>query len=619
MNQTVSSRLYRRITRLRWQAPVLAFLLVLAHQIVEHTVLAALPLWQHFISQMLFYGLVGPALAWWALTSLRNSVTETEKAEKALKEAHQNLQKINQRLTFLLQANHTLAQAEDEEALVAAMLELPLQVVPAVGCSLIRFNERQHPVSIVHRGEVTPEITDIWAEHLADAFVSQQCARCTSLTAVAGIAACPLLDRLPGNLPVHKVYCLKLARNNQDYGVLALYLADEQHPTGREKSLLIALAQEMSLVLESQYLRGRELNMLSRLQRSGRLRNLRHILRDVLAETVAALEADGAVLFVPGLETAELQAQTGQEPLLAADLNLVKGMAEGAGSAGTPLIIRDLEREDTRIRSLLAAPLCVEDRVLGHLALWATHPDTFTRRHAQLVSVVAGQAALLVENQRLYLRGEHRAVLAERARLAREIHDGLAQTLGYLKLRVSLIASWLREGKTQPAVASLEEVRRLLNDVSVDAREAIDGLHLRAGDADLPAWSSEIIAEFEMLSSIPVVATAAPEVEMPLEIHVQLQRIVQEALSNIRKHADATRAWVEWRADDQWLALEIRDNGRGFDPDDVPPIARHGLRIMQERAELLEAEFQITSQPDHGTRITLTLPLRKTVGEEKYG
>ncbi len=181
MNRTASSTLYRRIMRLRWQAPLSAFLLVLAHQVVEHTVLASLPFWQHFISQMLFYGLVGTALAWWALTSLQHKVVETEKAEYALQQAHTTLSKVNQRLALLLRVNPRLAAAEDEETLVAAMLELPLQVVPAIGCSLIRFDDQRQPLPIVHHGQVKPEILDAWAAHLSGTLVRQQCARCNLL------------------------------------------------------------------------------------------------------------------------------------------------------------------------------------------------------------------------------------------------------------------------------------------------------------------------------------------------------------------------------------------------------------------------------------------------------
>ncbi len=195
--------------------------------------------------------------------------------------------------------------------------------------------------------------------------------------------------------------------------------------------------------------------------------------------------------------------------------------------------------------------------------------------------------------------------------MAREIHDGLAQTLGYLKLRVSQISRWLRAGETEKANSALEGVQELINNSYLDAREAIDGLRLKPDDGDLTIWIDRIANHFHKLSAIPIEASPPPVSHIPTEVQVQLLRIIQEALGNIRKHADATQAWVKWRMDGSWLILSISDNGQGFDPDDVPPIARHGLHIMQERAELLDADFQIISTPDEGTEVVLRLPLEK--------
>jgi two-component system nitrate/nitrite sensor histidine kinase NarX len=266
----------------------------------------------------------------------------------------------------------------------------------------------------------------------------------------------------------------------------------------------------------------------------------------------------------------------------------------------------------------MIAPLRTNHQMTGSLVLWADRADCFTRRRTQLISILAGQAALLLENQHLYRQGEYRVALAERARLAREIHDGLAQTLGYLKLRSAQISGWLQNRETERAETGLEEIRHFLHEAYVDAREAIDGLRLQSGLTNTAAWVDEIAAEFEALSGIPVDTAVPPAIDLPPEIQIQLQRIIQEAFSNIRKHAQATRAWLIWQLEADWLTLQIQDDGRGFDPDDIPPGARHGLRIMRERADLLDAEFQITSRPHEGTGITLVLPLKKKKERRPY-
>jgi two-component system nitrate/nitrite sensor histidine kinase NarX len=253
--------------------------------------------------------------------------------------------------------------------------------------------------------------------------------------------------------------------------------------------------------------------------------------------------------------------------------------------------------------------------MLGSQVLWAAVPDAFTRRRALLMAIVAAQAALLIENHRLYLRGEHEAAIAERARLAREIHDGLAQTLAYLKLRTAQIGNRLRAGDQGYAVAGLDAVRQLLDEAYIDTREAIDGLLLIQSESGIQAWVKQIVAEFERLSHIPVEITFPSNLTLAVEVQAQLQRIVQETFSNIRKHADATRVWLQADIEDQMLILQISDNGRGFDPDDVAPIARHGLRIMAERAELIDADLRISSRLDGGTHVAIRLPAVCPVSE----
>jgi two-component system nitrate/nitrite sensor histidine kinase NarX len=134
--------------------------------------------------------------------------------------------------------------------------------------------------------------------------------------------------------------------------------------------------------------------------------------------------------------------------------------------------------------------------------------------------------------------------------------------------------------------------------------------HLRASPVQgLQVWMEKICSEFEQASGLLVErACEAGLPELSQEVQSQLMRVVQEALTNIRKHANASRVKVvlrEWQGD-MWL--EVQDNGEGFLPDDVPFQSRHGLRGMQERAELMGADFQIFSQPGEGTMVRLRLP-----------
>ncbi len=612
-------KLSRRINRLRWQVPLLAFVLVLIDQLVEHTGLIHLPGWGHLASQVFFYGLIGSTLAWWALNSLKRQVQDTQDAQDALQEAHTALGEANQRLEFLIRVSHQLAQAEDEETLVEILLGLPAEVVPAAGCTLIHYDTHGHPLSAVHSGSLEPATFEAWTAHLSATGSAQPCQNCSAQWATDA-ASCPLLMAPPSPVDVHKVYCLPLAWGSRKYGVLAIYLPEADRPDDREQALLAAMANEMALALESHRLRGRELAALYRLEQARRRDNLPGVLTDVLAYIKKALEADGGALFVADSDTGELDllAEAGSWPESA--LDLLHGLVRGVQQATTPLMIGDLVpggKDQDNFRSLLIAPLSGEDRCLGGLTLWAARPDAFTRRQVRLLATVAGQVSLLVENHRLYLEEAHQAALAERARLGREIHDGLAQKLGYLKLRTAQVADWLGTGEVQRASASLQEIRHTLAEAYVDAREAIDGLCLEPGDGTLGDWVDRVLRDFESLSAIRVVATPLPELTLPPEAQSQLLRIMQEALSNIRKHSGASQVFVEWQTGEHGLILRIADDGRGFEPADVPPIHQHGLRMMRERAELLDADFQIISRPGTGAQVVIRLPVKYACLEKR--
>jgi two-component system nitrate/nitrite sensor histidine kinase NarX len=584
--------------------------MVLTHQILTHTWLANLSPGEHFASQVLFYGVIGPAVAWRGLTALQRQIDAKETAKQRLEGARAEVTAANQRLEFLYQVSRRLAEAEDEEELIDTILDLPLEVVPALGCTLIRFDDRGRPMPALHRGSLEPTLFDAWGMHLSGGDNSPPCENCSATRKTASVP-CPLTNSSPIPAAVGQVYCLGLARGGREYGLLNIYLGQSRRLDAREQTLLGVMSNEIALALESQHLRSRELSMLLHLQQVRRQNTLRGELSEILYHTVTALEISGGALFVTDSAASEVQllAQVGQPQQVTWEL--VEGMVSGAQGAQAPLIINDLQQEnsaDAGLRSLLLVPLRIQERTRGSLVLWATQPDVFTRRRAGLVNVLAGQLSLLVENHRLYAQAEHKAALAERARLAREIHDGLAQTLGYLKLRAAQIARWLDDGQIQRVGDGLKELRGLLAETYVDTREAIDGLRLKPGDGQLDAWLDQALADFNSLTGIRVKAAPPPEWSLSPEAQAQLLRVLQEALSNIRKHAAATQVTLDWDAASFGLTMRVTDNGCGFDAADVPPISQHGLHIMRERAELLDADLQIISQPGAGTQVLLRLP-----------
>ncbi len=202
---------------------------------------------------------------------------------------------------------------------------------------------------------------------------------------------------------------------------------------------------------------------------------------------------------------------------------------------------------------------------------------------------------------------EYQAVVDERTRLAREIHDGLAQTLAFLKIQAAQMQKYLADGKLEKLTDTLQSNYRTLSDAYLDARQAIDNLR-RMPSSSLQDWIREVAEDFEHSADLKVdLSKFALKVVYPPTVQAQLIRIVQEALNNVRKHAKAQIVEIIGQQDGDQILIQVRDDGSGFSPELVDASLRYGLRGMQERAEMIGADFQITSQPGRGTNVSLRL------------
>jgi two-component system nitrate/nitrite sensor histidine kinase NarX len=201
-------------------------------------------------------------------------------------------------------------------------------------------------------------------------------------------------------------------------------------------------------------------------------------------------------------------------------------------------------------------------------------------------------------------------MIRERTRLAREIHDGLAQTLGFLKLKIAQMKNYIADGEIDLMRQTADTCYDVLAEAYQDARTAIDGLRVTPSEGGLGGWLSQTLREFEEISGIrSTLCEPVAAVVLQPEVHAQLIRIVQEALNNVRKHSGASSVQVSCVELSGDLVLEIYDDGHGFRLEDIPSPYQHGLRGMRERAELIGADFQLIGLPDQGTTVRLCLPL----------
>jgi len=278
-----------------------------------------------------------------------------------------------------------------------------------------------------------------------------------------------------------------------------------------------------------------------------------------------------------------------------------------------PLLVN--ERESGLFSFVFSSPPLINQSmdwfIVESMRLAALALDALDRRQfIQSQQLHDGRLDLSDEVQTLLAQREARAVLQERARLAREIHDGLAQTLAFLKIEIGRAESMLAHNKPDQAARLLKDSSRTLGDAYLDAREAIENLR-RAPEDHLDGWLKQVAEDFESISGLPVEIEIHIQREFPVQVQAQMIRIVQEALTNVRKHAQASRVHLTARELETELLLEVADDGRGFDPANSIAAARFGLRGMRERAESVGAEFQIASCPQEGgTTVQLRVPLR---------
>jgi len=208
------------------------------------------------------------------------------------------------------------------------------------------------------------------------------------------------------------------------------------------------------------------------------------------------------------------------------------------------------------------------------------------------------------------------AIAEERGRIARELHDGLAQLLGYVNTKAMAVRLMLKNRQMEAASQTLLQLEEATRELFADVRTAILNLKMAGqDDLNLTATLEDLITQFSRLSDMPVEVTLPPAVEsltLTTETKVQLLRIVQESLTNVRKHASATKAWVSLQTDSNFLELMVSDDGQGFDPDHVRTIGlpHFGLSTMRERAEAINAGFKVDSKPGAGTRVIVRLPLK---------
>lgn len=230
----------------------------------------------------------------------------------------------------------------------------------------------------------------------------------------------------------------------------------------------------------------------------------------------------------------------------------------------------------------------------------------------QMADQLQQREAQLMENARV----RENAIVGERDRIARELHDGIAQFLGYVSTKSQAARIFLEKGLRDKVDEYLRSIEDEARKQSIDVRASILGLKMFSspgrGLANDVRDCIEQSNRFMDLEVDPQIDQTLEELSLAAETELQLLRILQEAVSNIRKHSEARKAWVRLTLDhDSWLEMSVHDDGIGFEPQEIGQKGQpqFGISTMRERSEAIGASFEITSAHNQGTTVSVRLKL----------
>lgn len=264
--------------------------------------------------------------------------------------------------------------------------------------------------------------------------------------------------------------------------------------------------------------------------------------------------------------------------------------------------------------SVVSVPIRLQQRLLGEFNLFFRAPITLNADETELLDALASHLASALEGLRAAALEREAAVGEERTLLARELHDSIAQSLAFLKIQLQLLRTAAERGQSAQLRKALDELDTGLRESINDVRELLVHFRTRTNTDDVEQALQETLQKFKHQTGLPTLLQVRGEgLPLPPDVQVQVLHVVQEALSNVRKHAAATHVALDVAKGSGWRFV-VRDNGVGFDVHQGHGESHVGMKIMRERAGRIGADVKVDSVPGQGTTVTLTLPPHPVTG-----
>ncbi len=566
--------------RLRFSRSILPALIVLVVVAYETLVRQFAARSFEITAHLLFYGLVGPLATFFTIEWIADGARAREKAEQELRRLYLQISAQNERLEAVQTLMREVADAPDLEA----VLQVSAQgAVRATGATHARLSlaglELSSPVSGSARGTTLLES--------------------------------PSADLRELNVPL-SLGSQWQGAGQERRGQMSLYF--DAPPTQDTRALAEAIGAEVGAALLSAQQRSRDLITLYEVDQSIRAeRNMRRLLSRVtgnMAERVGAQSRSAYLTDTDGVLRLEY-AQNGESEIRTK--GQVPAFVQRVGREGVPVMATADEAGDVLpgSRSALGLPMRGEDGLVGVIVLGAEREAAFSGMRVPLLALLASQATLAVRNARAYLHSEEVATQEERSRIAREIHDGVAQSLAFCAIQLDIVE---RQILNQPekAVEQVRAASHLLREQIREVRRSIFALR----PIDLERYGlletvRRYVLDFGEQNNLRAHLTVEGEVALAPGDEAVIFRILQESLNNVAKHSRAGSVEVTLRGGAR-VSLTVQDDGQGFDPSQVSGRVSSagglGLTQMRERIEARGGVYRVQSTPGHGTRVEATLP-----------
>ena len=262
--------------------------------------------------------------------------------------------------------------------------------------------------------------------------------------------------------------------------------------------------------------------------------------------------------------------------------------------------------------SMVVVPLEHNGRLLGAYNLYMTEERPIPEEVSLLFRTISEQLAMAVENTRLMRENLRMTLMSERQMMANEVHDSLAQTMAYMKMRIELLREALLQYESGKALKYSGDIQQALDEAYASLRELLTQFRNRMDPLGLEHALKELASGYFDRTGIRLeFENRIPDLDLTVDQEVQVFHILQEALSNVARHSGARQATLTLDADDGQYAFTVEDDGRGVFVMGAQPDLRHhfGISIMSERAQRLGGNIEIANRPQGGARLRLMVPI----------